>query len=252
MLYYKNPEGVRHDVSGQTQNYLPGFLDIITDKGIKLTIPQQDLRDDKEDAAQAEIERIKQQAAEEREARPVETKLKELAEGDPKDMSPEGMVIAGIGKLLSRFDELRAIGKQSFYDDVVDFHRHFQIDHKGGPRKLPDSLKSLRDARLDEEMTEYWDACAVKDVEKQLDAMVDIIYIILGTCHLHGWDFNEAWRRVHQANMKKARDVDGTKGRYKDKQDIYKPMGWVAPILRDLVTFKVRPEGYKVEKPSIT
>ena len=72
-----------------------------------------------------------------------------------------------------------------------------------------------------------------------LDGYVDLIYIILGTCHLHGWDFNEAWRRVHAANMKKELTSPTNPGKYGavgDKVDIVKPVGWVASSMQDLVT----------------
>jgi predicted HAD superfamily Cof-like phosphohydrolase len=78
-------------------------------------------------------------------------------------------------------------------------------------------------------------------LERQLDALVDSIYVKLGTAYLQfGADrFREAWRRVVVANMGKVRAdaaVEGStdSGREK-KYDIVKPPGWTAPDHKDLV-----------------
>lgn len=124
------------------------------------------------------------------------------------------------------------------FGDVVDFHRKFDIQYDGSPRELPKDLLIFRIKRLNEEHVEYLDAVDMGDHEKQLDALVDIVYIALGTAHLHGWDFNEAWRRVHAANMAKERASATNPGKYGIqgcKHDIVKPAGWVPPKLHDLV-----------------
>lgn len=65
----------------------------------------------------------------------------------------------------------------------------------------------------------------------------------LRALHLHvavhalgcGFNFREAWRRVHEANMGKVRArraQDSTRG---SVFDVVKPPGWVAPDLSDLV-----------------
>lgn len=245
MLYYIDPQGVKFEIQSYSASATPGCVDVITPKGVR-TIPMTDVRDSvvddrlvEEDDAKRRVDEIRRRQEYDSANRPIEVKLMELAEGDPSTMGQEGMIIAGIGKLIKRFDELRAVGRQTFFQDVVDFHRKFEIDYGGLPRKLPDKVKAFRDSRLDEEITEYWDACTTKDAEKQLDGLVDIVYIILGTCHLHGWNFDEAWRRVHEANMRKEKASAENPGKYEHKHDIVKPKGWVPPILRDLVTIKL-------------
>lgn len=129
---------------------------------------------------------------------------------------------------------------QSMAQDVVDFHRKFKINYDGPIRHLPEQLGSFRAARLLEEAREIIDAQAVGDIEGQLDGIVDLIYIALGTAHLMGFTpevVQEAWDRVHSANMKKELCSPQNPGKYGalgDKQDIVKPAGWVAPDLSDL------------------
>ena len=57
----------------------------------------------------------------------------------------------------------------------------------------------------------------------------DICFVIGGGPSLSGFDFNEAWSRVHKANMKKVRCA--TK---RSPIDIIKPLGWKPPNLKDL------------------
>lgn len=124
------------------------------------------------------------------------------------------------------------------FGDVVAFHKKFGIQYDGPPRGREGDLFKFRDARFHEEIKEIRDAIDACQSAEELDGYVDLIYIILGTCHLRGWDFNEAWRRVHEANMKKERAHSGNPGKYGDSADIVKPQGWVAPSMQDLVVIK--------------
>lgn len=126
----------------------------------------------------------------------------------------------------------------NIYQDVVDFHKKFGIQYDGPPRQLPPDLSKFRDLRFAEEIREIRDAQNANQLAEVLDGYVDLIYIILGTCHLHGWNFNEAWRRVHEANMKKERASSTNPGKYGDSVDIVKPQDWVAPSMQDLVVIK--------------
>jgi len=124
------------------------------------------------------------------------------------------------------------------FQDVVDFHKKYGIQYDGPPRRLPKDVEVFRDARLVEELEEIQDAYVHQDMTGVLDGFVDLIYIALGTLHLHGYDFNEAWKRVQQANMSKERASNKNPGKYQKlgcNQDIVKPLGWVAPDLKDLV-----------------
>jgi predicted HAD superfamily Cof-like phosphohydrolase len=139
----------------------------------------------------------------------------------------------------------------SHFDDVVDFHKRFRIAYLGKPRALPENLHEFRVARLQEEVDEYKAALVLLDravelqdrsrivaaLEATLDALVDTVYIALGNAHLHGFDFNEAFARVHRANMAKVRAGDGYLhlSKYDNENDVVKPPGWEAPTHEDLV-----------------
>lgn len=137
------------------------------------------------------------------------------------------------------------------FEDIVDFHEKFGIDYKGPIRPLVDDLadfrmrcaceeseeiyganKTLLEAKTDDEVT-----IARADL---LDGVVDLIYFAVGTLYLHGFNddqFDEAWDRVHTANMKKVRaKPDGSDSKRNHGDDVVKPEGWTAADLRDIVT----------------
>lgn len=139
--------------------------------------------------------------------------------------------------------------------DIKQFHEKFKLDYNGPPRYLPPDIAKFRVQFTAEELCEYvtdsdvfhqtvisaFIARAASDMqplEKQLDALVDLVYVILGTSYLQGFDFKEAWNRVHKANMSKVRALRSQDSKRGSIYDVTKPEGWVAPDLRDLVDIK--------------
>lgn len=118
--------------------------------------------------------------------------------------------------------------------DIGNFHRKFGLGYEGGPRHLPHDLQMFRNKFLKEELEEYFRACESRDLPEQLDALVDLVYVALGTAYYHGFNFDEAWRRVHEANMKKVRVARPEDSKRGSGYDVVKPPGWQAPNLADL------------------
>lgn len=123
----------------------------------------------------------------------------------------------------------------NLFGDVAEFHRKFGLEYAGPPRELDSGSSSFRREFMREELVEYIDAAIDGDKAKQLDALVDLIYVALGTAYLQGFDFNEAWRRVHAANMLKIRAEKKEDSKRGSTYDVVKPEGWQAPDLSDLV-----------------
>lgn len=146
--------------------------------------------------------------------------------------------------------ECHAAGAAGAFDlvtDIEEFHRKFQNGYDGKPRLLPGDMAEFRRKFLDEELVEYKTANdeAVEamnegddpatNLEDMLDALVDLVYVAVGTAHLHGFNFREAWRRVHEANMKKVRATSAAQSTRNYAGDVVKPPGWTAPTHADLV-----------------
>lgn len=115
--------------------------------------------------------------------------------------------------------------------DIFEFHEKFGIAYYGPPRELPKDLTEFRIKFLKEEVDEYKDAVYAGDKAKMFDALIDLIYVALGTAHLHGFNFDEGWARVHAANMTKVKGPSERSAHY----DVIKPPDFVPPDLSDLV-----------------
>jgi predicted HAD superfamily Cof-like phosphohydrolase len=116
----------------------------------------------------------------------------------------------------------------NMFKDVAVFHEKFEQGYDGPPRKLDEKEEKFRIHFLEEEVTECKDAVTHARPDLHLDALVDICFVAMGTAYKHGWDFNEAWRRVVQANMNKVLAPEG-------KWKIQKPPFWLPPDHTDLV-----------------
>lgn len=119
--------------------------------------------------------------------------------------------------------------------DVRTFNERFGLPRPAKSTDLDDKLSDFRYNFMVEELEEYNLANCADDRESQLDALVDLVYVAIGTAVMAGWDFEEAWRRVHAANMKKVPAKSADESKRGHALDVVKPVGWVAPDLSDLV-----------------
>jgi len=157
------------------------------------------------------------------------------------DCGPEGLTAVLVASLHRKFDFLNNClvpGDDDFVRDVAVFHEKFGLEYKSEP--LHPEEWELRHRRLKDEHTEYEEAIAAGDDEEALDALVDLVYIAIGTAYRRGWDFAEAWRRVQHANMTKERG-EPSNSKYGSGFDIVKPEGWVGPDHSDLVADTPKP-----------
>lgn len=123
-------------------------------------------------------------------------------------------------------------------EDVAAFHRRFGLPIAGPPRTVDPATHDFRVRFLREELDEYVDAQAAGDLEGILDALLDLVYVAIGTLHFHGMGevADEAWRRIQRANMAKVRGKnDGSDSKRRSPFDVVKPKGWTAPDHSDLV-----------------
>jgi predicted HAD superfamily Cof-like phosphohydrolase len=118
---------------------------------------------------------------------------------------------------------------------VGDFHEKFELE----PRSKPDfpipEIAALKNVHLQEELDEIARAWAEGDLEEYFDGLIDLVYVALGAAYLGGLPFNEGFKRVHEANMKKVRALREEDSKRGSTYDIVKPAGFVAPTLTDLI-----------------
>jgi hypothetical protein len=114
-------------------------------------------------------------------------------------------------------DNAQMHDKFGFYDtvDSEDF----------GPDKLRELLK-FRLNFLQEELNEAKNAESAEDI---VDAMIDLCVVAIGTLDLYNVCCQEAWDKVHIANMAKERGIKPERPNPLGLPDLIKPEGWVAP-----------------------
>lgn len=134
--------------------------------------------------------------------------------------------------------------------DIREFHEKYGLEYNGGPRSLDRELHNFRQAFMQEELDEYETAHEADDLEGQLDALVDLCYVLLGTAYLQGLPFGDAWRRVHAANMAKVRVERAEDSKRGSTFDVVKPEGWTAPDHSDLVQPKDEFDWDNVKGPN--
>ena len=121
-----------------------------------------------------------------------------------------------------------------FTDDIKKFHeKFFLLPLVDKPDLLPISMMRFRAIFLQEELDEFLKGYSDADLEACADALVDIVYVALGTAYLMGLPFDDLWDEVQKANMNKIRAVKVTKRG--TTFDVIKPKGWQPPNLKHLL-----------------
>lgn len=114
--------------------------------------------------------------------------------------------------------------------DLVAMLKEFQTKFDMPKGNFEPKFLTERQNMMYEELCEIAKACVQNNPEGVLDGLVDLVYFAIGTATLLDYDFNEAFRRVHAANMQKVRAYTE-----RSAVDLIKPHGWKSPDLHDLV-----------------
>jgi predicted HAD superfamily Cof-like phosphohydrolase len=85
-----------------------------------------------------------------------------------------------------------------------------------------------------EEFWEFQQAIKDNDEVEQLDACMDMIWVILGYCHMKGYKVEAAWNEVARSNLSK---IDKQTGKVIKREDgkVLKPENWQPPNLKSFI-----------------
>lgn len=88
---------------------------------------------------------------------------------------------------------------------VEEFHKAFGVPVNYKPVIPDEQTIQLRYDLAQEELNEFLEACHNKDVTAIFDALVDQLYILLGTAHAFGLGaaLEDGFAEVHRSNMTK-------------------------------------------------
>ena len=129
------------------------------------------------------------------------------------------------------------------YAHVEEFLRKMKIPQAASPRLLADDVMKKRYKHMSEELSEFAQSNAMSDLEGCCDALIDLVYVALGTSAMMGLNedhWQDCFDRVHEANMQKypGKSDDGHKFAVK------KPEGWKAPSFKGILPDE---EEYPIE-----
>ena len=113
------------------------------------------------------------------------------------------------------------------YNDVVKFIE--ACDQKPSPSNL-----YLYKDLIIEEYREFLDGYNSENDVEQLDACMDMIWVILGFCHMKGYKVDAAWNEVARSNLAKINHKTGKVIKREDGK-VLKPEGWRPPDLTGYV-----------------
>lgn len=171
------------------------------------------------------------------------------------DCDPSCATIGEIAALARELRQRRGMQPDTSAPDLVGdvrkFNARFGLPYAPlqRPRFLPQHLFDFRRKFNEEEGFELERAYREGDLVGAADALVDRVYVDLGTAHFMGLPFEDHWREVQRANMQKEKPTGPDDPRLKRKQarngglpnaaafDIVKPADWKGPdhaaVLRD-------------------
>ena len=123
-------------------------------------------------------------------------------------------------------------GPLTNYEDVAAFHEKFGLTYNGGPRLLDFDVLSFRMKFLEEELGEFIESAAEQDLPGMADALIDLVYVAMGTAYMLGLPWQQLWNEVQRANMSKVRAQSKDESKRGSSLDVIKPAGWTGPDIK--------------------
>jgi predicted HAD superfamily Cof-like phosphohydrolase len=129
--------------------------------------------------------------------------------------------------------------RRSHYDDVLAFNIKFGLPAPVKPQLMPDELAAFRARFLEEELAEFEEAMHNDDLPGMADALVDLVYVAIGTALMMGLPWQRLWDEVQRSNMAKERAERAEQSKRGTSFDVIKPPGWTAPRIIEIIEGKL-------------
>ncbi len=127
------------------------------------------------------------------------------------------------------------------WDDIINFHVKFEVPQSELPTmEGNDEMLQYRIKFLREELKEFEDAVESGNDVEAFDALLDLVYVAMGTAYVCNFPWNEGWEYVQAANMLKQRVNSADESKRGSQYDVVKPDGWIAPnqVLEAILLFQ--------------
>jgi predicted HAD superfamily Cof-like phosphohydrolase len=119
--------------------------------------------------------------------------------------------------------------KSNNYEDVLRFFERYRIPKASSPTMLDADTFAFRMKLVDEELAEFKAAHTDSNMMEAADALVDLVYVVMGTAVAMGLPWDQLWSSVQFANMNKVRAPHPNTSKRGSTLDVIKPAGWRPP-----------------------
>lgn len=119
--------------------------------------------------------------------------------------------------------------------DLRAFHSKFGHSRPIVPSFLSKEAYDFRIRFLQEELDEYKHAVETGSLEHQFDALLDLVYVAIGTADLQGFPWEDGWAEVQRANMSKVRATSADQSKRGSSLDVVKPKDFVKPDIQGVL-----------------
>lgn len=126
-------------------------------------------------------------------------------------------------------------GPLTNYEDVCVFHEKFGLAQGGNPRLLDAETLAYRIKFLEEELFEFRVSSIGDDLEGMADALIDLVYVAMGTAYMMNLPWQHLWKEVQRANMSKVRASTADESKRGSSLDVVKPAGWTGPDIKGVI-----------------
>ena len=127
----------------------------------------------------------------------------------------------------------------SNYADVLAFHRKFELPNPDHPTLLDEDTMLFRHKFMLEELREFREAMEDGNLSLAADALVDLVYVAMGTGVMMGLPWQAIWDAVQTANMMKIRAASAQHSADQTgrghRLDVVKPPGWTHPNIQGIL-----------------
>ena len=128
---------------------------------------------------------------------------------------------------------LQKVLNKSVGKSLDEFHYTFNFPQDVPYTSETEDTKAFRKKLIKEEVAELFEAIDKDNKADILKELVDVVVVCVGMADTYGWEFDEAFRRVHRSNMSKV-DENG-EPQYREDGKLLKGERYSPPFLRDLV-----------------
>lgn len=120
------------------------------------------------------------------------------------------------------------------YGDVHLFHRKMKLPHPKTPQLLDTDTLDFRVKFMQEELREFILANDLGNLPLAADALIDLVYVVMGTAVMMGLPWQALWDAVQYANIRKepATAENDERSTRQHKLDVVKPAGWQPPDIQ--------------------